>query len=173
VLSPGGQSPVNHPSDREPDATAQFRVKDSEDNRGDSSDDSSGRQSGIKKRHKSARRSNRQKRQRDDNGAIKDAEYEVDEILEVRIHHGRLQYRAKWSGYEDDPIWYPGGNFEYSPLKLRDFHNANPSCPGPPKRLKRWIKRFQKEEDAGDHLDVVQPQVLDRAENTQKSLSHA
>jgi hypothetical protein len=172
-LAPSGQSPVNHPSEREPDATAQYRVKDSEENRGDSSDGSSGRQSGSKKRKKSACRSSRQKRQRDDNAAIKDAEYEVDEILEVRIHHGRRQYRAKWSGYEDDPIWYPEGNFEYSPLKLLEFHEANPSSRGRPKRLKRWIKRFQREEDAGDHLDVVQAQVLGRAENTQESPSHA
>ncbi|KAH5571582.1 hypothetical protein HBI24_210770 [Parastagonospora nodorum] len=152
----GGQSPVSHPSECEPHGTAQICVKDSEDKGGDTSDGSSDRQSGSQKRLKSARRLSGQRQQRDDNGAIEDAEYEVDEILQVRIYHGRLQYRAKWSGYGDDPTWYPEGNFEYSPYKLLEFYEANPSCPGPPKRLNIWTKRFQQEEDAGDQLDGCQ-----------------
>jgi hypothetical protein len=151
----GGQSSVNHPSECGPHATAQICAEDSEDNDGGSSDGSSDRQSGSKKRLKSARRSSRQRQQRDDSGAIEDSEYKVDKILEVRIYHGRLQYRAKWSGYGDDPTWYPEGNFEYSPYKLLEFYEANPSCPGPPKKLNMWKNRFQQEEDAGDHLDGV------------------
>ena len=32
-----------------------------------------------------------------------ETEWEVDNILAVRKHHGKLQYRIKWLGYDDDP----------------------------------------------------------------------
>jgi len=40
-------------------------------------------------------------------------EYELDEIIDSRLHYNKLQYRAKWKGYspEHDKVWYPGENF--------------------------------------------------------------
>jgi hypothetical protein len=172
-LTPGIQSPVDHSSDRELHASSQHCVKDSDDNDSNSSVGSSGRQSESKKRLKPARPLSGQRQQHDDNGAIEDVQYEVDEILGVRVRHRKLQCLAKWSGYEDDPTWYPYDNFKCSPYKLLDFHKANPSCPWPPKRLNAWIKRFQKEEDAGAHLDGVQPEISGRAEHTDEYPSHA
>jgi len=32
-----------------------------------------------------------------------EAEREVDDVLAVRKHCGKLQYRVKWLGYDDDP----------------------------------------------------------------------
>lgn len=71
--------------------------------------------------------------------ADEDDEYEVEEILEARIYRRKLQYRVKWLGYEDDPEWYGASNFKNSPHKLRDFYTANPTRPGPLKRLGRWV----------------------------------
>jgi len=33
-------------------------------------------------------------------------EYKIDEIIESRLHYGKLQYRAKWKGYSpgDDKV---------------------------------------------------------------------
>lgn len=33
-----------------------------------------------------------------------DEQYEVDYILDSRIHDGKLQYRVKWAGYKDDRV---------------------------------------------------------------------
>ena len=32
-----------------------------------------------------------------------EAEWEVDDVLAVRKHRGKLQYRVKWLGHNDDP----------------------------------------------------------------------
>jgi len=36
-------------------------------------------------------------------------EYELDEIIDSRLHYNKLQYRANWKGYspEHDKVWYP------------------------------------------------------------------
>jgi len=40
-------------------------------------------------------------------------EYELDKIINSRLHYNKLQYRAKWKGYspEHDEVWYPAENF--------------------------------------------------------------
>ena len=38
-----------------------------------------------------------------------ETEYEVERILAVRHFRRRLQYRAKWKGFDDDPEWYDAG----------------------------------------------------------------
>ena len=35
-----------------------------------------------------------------------ETEYEVDEILDSRLHYRKLQYLVKWTGY-DVPTWNP------------------------------------------------------------------
>jgi len=36
-------------------------------------------------------------------------EYELEQIIDSRLHYGKLQYRAKWTGYppEHNKVWYP------------------------------------------------------------------
>ena len=69
-----------------------------------------------------------------------DAEWEVQEIIAVKKTGRKLFYRAKWTGHDDDPEFYPASDFKYSPHKLRDFHLANPAQPGPPRALAAWTK---------------------------------
>ena len=86
-----------------------------------------------------ARRLRKHNRIRECDTETEDDEYEVEKIVNVRLRGKTLQYRAKWLGYEEDLTWYDASNFKNSPHRLRDFHAANPSEPGPPCRLVDWI----------------------------------
>ncbi len=82
-------------------------------------------------------------------------EWEVDEILAVRLHGRakRLQYRAKWTGHDEDPKWYDAANFKGSPHRIRDFHHQYPDRPGPPKNLNYWLRCWEEDEEAEDRSD--------------------
>jgi transposase InsO family protein len=82
-----------------------------------------------------------------------DAEWEVQDIIAVKKTRERLYYRAKWTGYDDDPEWYPASDFKYSPHKLRDFHLQYPNQPGPPMQLSNWIRSWEEGIDDYDDLD--------------------
>jgi hypothetical protein len=84
------------------------------------------------------------------NGEI---EYEVERILAVQTHRGKLQYRAQWVGFDDDPTWYLARDFINSPHLLRNFHNEYPECPGPPCRLEYWLKCWEDDADIEGHTD--------------------
>ena len=56
--------------------------------------------------------------------------YEVEEILDYRLKHGKLEYLVKWSGYTDDyNTWEPEANCVNSPDIIADFYKKNPSAP--------------------------------------------
>lgn len=86
-----------------------------------------------------------------------DAEYEVEEILSVRLRYKKLQYQAKWSGYSKDLDWYPASNFMYSPYLLREFHLKYSELPGPPARLEEWIRAFEDGVEDYDNLEDDKP----------------
>ena len=50
-------------------------------------------------------------------------EWEVEEIIDSRWHYGRLQYKARWAGYDVDETWYNAELFENSPELTTAFHN--------------------------------------------------
>src|SRR5437868_5269981 len=58
-------------------------------------------------------------------------EYELENIIDSRLHYGKLQYRAKWTGYspEHDKTWYPADNFENAALAVEHFHQQYPGKP--------------------------------------------
>jgi len=58
-------------------------------------------------------------------------EYELEEIIDTRLHYNKLQYRAKWTGYspEHDKTWYPAENFKNADLAKRNFHSRYPNKP--------------------------------------------
>ena len=67
-------------------------------------------------------------------------EFEVDHILAVRKLRGKLKYRVKWKGWDDDPDWYPASHLRHCPIALQVFHSENPAQPGPPKNLTYWLQ---------------------------------
>jgi hypothetical protein len=68
-----------------------------------------------------------------------DDKYKVQEIIAVKLTKGKLAYRAKWTGADKDPEFYPTSDFKYSPHLLKRFHLANPTLPGPPANLPLWL----------------------------------
>ena len=84
-------------------------------------------------------------------------EWEVEDVLAVRLNRSKLQYRIKWMGHDDDPTWYPARNFKGSPHKIRDFHNRYPSKPGPPKRLAEWLRLWEGDDEPADEPDDDEP----------------
>ena len=52
-------------------------------------------------------------------------EYELEEIINSRLHRSNLQYRAKWTSCspEHDKTWYPAENFENASIAIKQFHS--------------------------------------------------
>jgi len=57
-----------------------------------------------------------------------DPECELKQIIDSRLDYGKLQYRAKWTGYppEHDKVWYPYEDFENSGIAKKQFHQKYP-----------------------------------------------
>jgi transposase InsO family protein len=88
-----------------------------------------------------------------------ESEWEVDEVLACKLVRGSLKYRVRWKGYDPDPEWYPAWNFVGSPHKLKEFHEAYPNQPGPPKYLDEWLTCWHSASDtpATAHRDRNAP----------------
>ena len=81
-------------------------------------------------------------------------EWEVEQILGVRLLRGRLQYRVKWLGFDEvDRAWYPASDMKNCPHLLRRFHEDHPDRPGPPRRLAAWLRAWEDNEFDPTHPD--------------------
>lgn len=80
-------------------------------------------------------------------------EWEVEHVLDSRLYRQKLQYMVKWVGFDEDRTWYPASDFKGSPHRLRGFHNAYPDRPGPPKRIREWIRIWEDDDEEIDHPD--------------------
>ena len=56
-------------------------------------------------------------------------EWEVEAIVESRIHYHTFQYHVKWRGY-DDLTWKPWYHLRDN-LQLAPYHQQYPERPGP------------------------------------------
>ena len=84
--------------------------------------------------------------------------YKVKEILAIRKRWNRLEYRVKWKGYkEEDLEWYPPLDLKGAPHKLKNFHLNYPRLPGPPLKLKEWIKAWEDGLNKYKHLNDDRP----------------
>lgn len=79
-------------------------------------------------------------------------EWEVDEILSSRISRHKLQYKVAWKGWDPDDNWYPASDFKNAPVKLKEYHERNPTQAGPPMRLQEWLDAA-----TGDRFDPPHP----------------
>jgi hypothetical protein len=86
-------------------------------------------------------------------------EWEVQEILASRVRHGKLQYRVNWLGYDEDLEWYPASNFKYSPHKVQQFHHNHQDQPGPPRKLREWLRAYEAGHDSYEDLDDDRPML--------------
>jgi hypothetical protein len=74
-----------------------------------------------------------------------ETEYEVQEVLAVKLIRGKLKYRVQWKGWDPDPDWYPASSLSNSPIILQAFYRAYPNRPGPPRNLSYWLDCAQKD----------------------------
>ena len=56
-------------------------------------------------------------------------EWEVEKIVDSRMHYRTLQYRVKWRGY-DDLTWEPWYHV-WNNAQLAPYHERYPQRPGP------------------------------------------
>ena len=56
--------------------------------------------------------------------------WEVEEILDSRLHFQRGQYKVKWVGF-DEPSWQRASDLDKAPDKFNLFHSQYPRKPGP------------------------------------------
>ena len=82
-----------------------------------------------------------------------DLEWNVEKVIKSRIHYGKLQYKVQWTGYDEDPVFYPASNFRNALLAVKAFHDAYPSEPRPPKRLQAWLDAALKDVSPEAHAD--------------------
>jgi hypothetical protein len=64
-----------------------------------------------------------------------ETEYEVQEVLAVKLIQGKLKYKLQWKGWDSDPEWYLASSLSNSPIALRDFYKANSDRLGSSKNL--------------------------------------
>ena len=58
-------------------------------------------------------------------------EWNVEEILDAKAPRGKLKFRVKWAGYDDDLTWYnaDAGEFDKSRDLVEDFYRRYPDKP--------------------------------------------
>jgi hypothetical protein len=79
-------------------------------------------------------------------------EWEVLKVVSSKVTRGKLEYQVEWKGWDPDPEFWPASNFVNSAELLKEYHDANPMMPGPPKRLAQWLTG-----DKSDHDDNDKP----------------
>jgi transposase InsO family protein len=85
-------------------------------------------------------------------------EWNVEEVLASRVIKKTLQYKVRWSGYDEaDPQWYPARNFAHAPSQLRKFHLKHGNAEGPPANLESWLKAEEEERRVEEHPDDDRP----------------
>lgn len=59
-------------------------------------------------------------------------EYEVEEVLDSKVHGKGLRYLVKWKGYdESENSWEPASNLKHTQARLKEFHRKHPAAPRP------------------------------------------
>jgi transposase InsO family protein len=103
-------------------------------------------------------------------------EYEVEQVLAVKLLRNKLRYRIKWKGWDDDPKWYPASTLRNAPIALRTFYQDNPRKKGPPKNLEYWLDCAARDTFADEQADDDQAkpesapnQVRDKPESKNKT----
>ena len=57
-------------------------------------------------------------------------EYEVEEIVDSKMYHGKLKYLVHWKGYPiEERTWEPIKNLSNSQEYIDEFHKKHPSAP--------------------------------------------
>lgn len=88
-------------------------------------------------------------------------EWEVDEILDSRLHYTKPKCRVKWVGTDEDITCYPAGDLKNAPQVLMAFQERYRDKPGPPVHLQEWIKAALNDKFLDYHPDGDKPASRD------------
>jgi hypothetical protein len=59
-------------------------------------------------------------------------EFEVEKVLNSRVHRRKVQYLVKWVGYDDsENTWEPARNLTHAWDLVKEFHLQNPTAVEP------------------------------------------
>lgn len=76
----------------------------------------------------------------DENGGGEEEEYEVEKVVDKRIHKGKVEYLLKWKGYSsDDNTWEPEDSLE-CPELLQEYERNRAQ-----EKLAAGVKKEKKE----------------------------
>ncbi|KFY15270.1 hypothetical protein V492_02110 [Pseudogymnoascus sp. VKM F-4246] len=68
----------------------------------------------------------------------KDEEYEVERVLDSRVHNGELKFYILWKGFSmEEATWEPRSNLENSTEAIDEYFEAYPGNPGGPQSYSR------------------------------------
>jgi len=80
----------------------------------------------------------------DESGATEEEEYEVEKVVDKRIHKGKVEYLLKWKGYSsDDNTWEPEDSLECP--ELLEEYERNRAHGKQPVEVKKEKKEKRKE----------------------------
>ena len=89
-------------------------------------------------------------------------EYEVQEVLAMKLLRGKLRYWVNQKGQDPDPDQYPASLLSNSPIALQEFHHAYPNRPGLPRNLAYQLECAQKDKfpkaRVDDDLEGLKPE---------------
>lgn len=84
-------------------------------------------------------------------------EMELDTVIDSRYRLNVLQYRVRWKEDPNDRRWYSAKNLRQAPLKLDEFHKANPNKEGPPMNIDIWRQHYFRGQRPPQHSDNNRP----------------
>lgn len=97
---------------------------------------------------------------------------ELQAVIDSRYQRDILQYRVKWKENQNDTRWSSAKNLRQAPLKLEDFHKANPGKDGPPINIDIWRQHYFRGQraprDSNDNRPRSKTNTITRADAVEK-----
>jgi len=95
--------------------------------------------------------------------------YELEVIIDSRLHYNNLQYRVKWKGYspEHDKVWYPAENFNHAEHTVQRLNLGYPGKPGVDTRDDQQVV-LRTSQNQQTRTPLAQPREQRRARRPQR-----
>lgn len=104
----------------------------------------------------------------DENGATEEEEYEVEKVVDKRIHKGKVEYLLKWKGYSsDDNTWEPEDSLECP--ELLEEYERNRALGKQPAEVKKEKKEKRKEHSERTESKTKKRKVAETSDTDKKS----